>query len=537
MKLIGIRFVGSLLLVLMVGLHVPFVQAQPPQRGGNLVIGLKESFITLDPANHRSRVAETVIRNAFDGLVARHFARDEQGEIVADRIVPQIATSWEWLNPTEIVFKIRPGIQFHHGNPLTAEDVVFTFNRLITPGALCPDQPGQSSPRKGLLGPLTQVEALDDFTVKITLSEPLPIFVNLLQHQQIVPKSYLEQVGCAGFVQQPMGTGPFKVVKIQSDQVVMERFDSYYGGSPDIPPVGPAFLDRVIFQVIPESSTRVAALQAGQVHYIQELPRSLIHIIASDPNLRVTTAKGTRSFMVELNVNKDPFKNRLVRWAVNYAVDMRLVVDTIFAGQGTVFAGPLFPFETNVRPDLPVYERDGKRAKALLGAAGFSEGFPVILDTAGGDKEWCEAVATQLRDIGLEASVKVSDRAVLLPQLRAGERQMFCNSWGSSLLDPIGYFDAKLFSPAETGSGRGNFSGFSDPEIDTLITQAAKELDPERRKMLYWMAQTKVWFEAPWIFGFTVNEVEATSVRVQNLAASPDGRINLHDVWCLEGRC
>jgi peptide/nickel transport system substrate-binding protein len=241
--------------------------------------------------------------------------------------------------------------------------------------------------------------------------------------------------------------------------------------------------------------------------------------------------------MVEMNVNKAPFNNRLVRWAINHAVDMQLVVDTIFAGKGAVFAGPFFPFETNSRPDLPVYERKVGRAKALLAAAGFPNGFSVILDAAGGDSEWCEAVATQLRDVGINASVKVSDRAVLLPQLRSGERQMFCNSWGSSLLDPIGYFDAKMFTPAETGLGRGNFSGFSDPEIDALIEKGATSLNAESRKMIYWVAQTKVWFEAPWIFGFTVDEVEATSARVRNLQASPDGRINLHDVWCVGGRC
>ena len=164
-----------------------------------IVVGLYQDAISLDPANHRNRTSETVIRNMFDGLVTR-------GPDM--KIVPQIAESWEWLDSTTCEFRIRKGITFHNGEALTAEDVEYTFIRIIKEGGM----DGESSPRKGLLGPLESVEMVDDYTVVFKLSEPWTVLLKMLPHQQIVPKDYLEEVGSEEFRKHPIGAGWHKPI-------------------------------------------------------------------------------------------------------------------------------------------------------------------------------------------------------------------------------------------------------------------------------------------------------------------------------------
>ena len=191
-----------------------------------LVVGLAQTILTLDPANHRDRVTETVIRNIYDGLVTR---------TPDGKVVPEIAESWENPEPTIWEFKIREGVKFHDGSTLTVEDVKFTFDRIIKENAM----EGETSPRQGLLGPLKEVEIVDEHC-PLYLEEPWPILLAMLPHQQIVSKAYVEEVG-SDIATRPMGTGPFKFVEGSIDErIVLERFEDYYGGSPDIPPVRPA---------------------------------------------------------------------------------------------------------------------------------------------------------------------------------------------------------------------------------------------------------------------------------------------------------
>ena len=220
---------------------------EEPQEGNTLVIGLASEVLSLDPADYRDRTTETVIRNMFDGLVTR----TPYGWVVLE--VAEMAiliddTTWE--------FVLKQGITFHNGEALTAEDVKFTFDRIISENGIDYPEP-HTSPRKGLISPLESVEIVDDYTVRFHFSDPWPVAMQMLVHQQIVPKDYFEKVGNEGFIKAPVGCGPFKFVEGSLDnQIVMERFDDYHGGALALPPVGPARVDRLIFKVIPDASTR-----------------------------------------------------------------------------------------------------------------------------------------------------------------------------------------------------------------------------------------------------------------------------------------
>jgi peptide/nickel transport system substrate-binding protein len=328
--------------------------------GDTIVVGMNvNAFVTLDPAMHRDRDTETVIRNMFDGLVTRTNGSD---------VVPELAESWEQTDPATYVFTLHSGVKFHNGDDFSADDVVFTFERVLKEGGVS----GQSSPRKGLLGPLEKVEKVGDREVKFTLSNPFPPFLQALVHFQIVPAGYVQSVGDAAFAEKPIGTGPFKFVKGKLDsEVVMERFDGYYGGSPKLPPVGPAQVSKVVFRTMPEPSTRVAALLAGEVTIIQAIPADLVERLQKSDRIQLKTAEGTRSYQIELNNKKPPFDDPRVRQALNMAVNWDKILENIYLGFATRLPTCFLPSGFGYDPDLKPYPFDPEKARALLKEAGY----------------------------------------------------------------------------------------------------------------------------------------------------------------------
>ncbi|WP_324717338.1 ABC transporter substrate-binding protein [Carboxydochorda subterranea] len=329
------------------------------QGGTTLVVGLRADRIqSFDPADHRDRDTETVLRNMFDGLVTR----TPDGEVV-----PEIAESWQQPHATTYVFKLRRGVRFHNGDPLTAEDVVFTFERILSPKGL----DGRPSPRLGLLGPLSKVEKVDDYTVKMTLKNPSPVFLQLLVHTQIVPHKYMEQVGLAGFVRHPVGAGPFKFVRGRLDgDIVLERFDGYYGGSPQLPPVGPARIRRIVFRMMPEPGSRIAALLAGEAHIIQEVPPDAVDRLERARGVQVKVAPGTRLYEIELN--NDRLKDPRVRRALNYAVDWDEILEALYRGYAHRVATAMLPSGFGYDERLKPYPYDPDKARQLLQEAGYA---------------------------------------------------------------------------------------------------------------------------------------------------------------------
>ena len=502
-----------------------------------LIVALSAAPDTLDPADHRSRLSETVIRDMFDGLVTRDNISGVHNEL---------AESLTWQDDKTLEVQLRQGVMFHDGTEMTADDVVFTFNRIIEEDAI--EYPeAHTSPRKGLIAPLVSIEKTGDYSVVMNFSGPWPPALQLLVHQQIVPKAYLEQVGTQGFIDNPIGTGPFKFVSAQPGftEVVMERFDDYYGGAPDLTPVGPACVETAVFRVIPEASTRVAALLAGEVDIIQAVPAELISTLEQTPGIQVKTVPGTQPKWVELNVNSPPFDDVRVRQALNYAVDKDLIIEAIYGGKAVALPGSLSPFNNYVNKSLEPYEYSMDTALALLAEAGYTDSngdglldkngqtFSFTLDTLEEHRALAEAVADQFRAIGIDASVRFWEYSVVSPQLLAGERLAYLDDWGDSAFDPVGHFEAKWHGHVEGAAyGRGNFSGYNNERVNELIVQGETTADTEERQELYDEAQQIIYDEAPAVFLILPEEAEAASVRVQNWGPAADSRVNLHDV-CL----
>jgi peptide/nickel transport system substrate-binding protein len=510
----------------------------PPARDV-ILVALSAAPTSLDPADHRSRQSETVIRNMFDGLVTRD---------TRSGVHLELAESMEWLDDTTLEVKLRQGVKFHDGVEMTADDVVFTFERIIGENMIEYPEP-HSSPRKGLIAPLESIEKVDDYTAKMHFSGAWPPAMQMIVHQQIVPKHYLEEVGTEGFVAHPIGTGPFKFVSAKGlDEIVMERFDDYWGGAPDLEPVGPACVKQAVFMVIPEASTRVAALLAGEVDIIQAVPAELVDTLDQTPGVSVKGAPSTQPKWMEMNVSQPPFDDVLVRQALNYAVDKDLLIEALYGGRAVALPGPLSPYNNLVNKDLEPYPYDPDKAVELLAEAGWTDSdgdgtldkdgqpFAFTIDTTGEQfRTLTEAVADQLRAIGIDAGIRLWDYSVLQPMLLAGERMAFLEDWGDSAFDPVGHFEAKWhsYNPDVATYGRGNFSTYRNERVDELIKLGETTGDPAERQAIYDEAQDIIYEEAPAIFLVLPEEAEASRADILNWEPASDQRINLHDV-CIE---
>ncbi len=513
------------------------VEPTPVPGRQTIIVGLTGAPTSLDPADHRSRQSETVIRNMFDGLVTRD---------TRSGVHLELAEEMNWVDDQTLEVKLRQGVKFHDGVEMTADDVVFTFNRIIQEDAIEFPEP-HTSPRKGLIAPLASIEKTDDYGVVMHFSGPWPPAMQMLVHQQIVPKHYIEEVGTKGFVEKPIGTGPFKFVSAKPglEEVVMERFDDFWGGAPDLEPVGTACVERAIFRVIPEASTRVAALLAGEVDIIQAVPPELLDTLDQTPGVQVKTAPSTQPKWMEMNPNAPPFDDVRVRQAMNYAVDTQLIIDEIYGGRAAALPGPLSPFNSFANEDLEPYPYDPDKALALLEEAGWAdsdgdgvldkdgEPFAFTIDTIEAWRPLAEAVAAQFRALGIDAGVRFWEYSVVKPKLLAGERTAYLDDWGDSAFDPVGHFEAKWHGRVEGSPyGRGNFSTYNNERVNELIKMGETTPDPAKRQEIYDEAQEIVYEEAPAVFLLLPEEAEAASERIENWEPASDSRINLHDV-CL----
>ena len=478
----------------------------------SITIALDRNITTLDPAMHRSRTTEAVIRNIFDGLVTR----DQDM-----KVVPELAESWRTIDEHNWEFKLREGVKFHNGSPLTSEDVKFTIDRIITPTAVG----GESSPRKGLLGDVDAADIVDEHTVVLHTAKPFPALPAMLTFHEIVPKDYILKVGDRHFATNPVGTGPFEFkLWRRGERVLLERFEDYYGGALDVPPVGEAKLQSIRFRPVPESTSRISALLAGEVQLIEKVPPHSVKTVRT-ATTDVKTAESTRTHYLGLNVIKGPFADIRARQAVSHAVNFKAIVDKVLSGYATVLAGPLVPAALGFDAQLQPVEHDPQRAKQLLRRANFPMDMLIEIDAEDSDKEIAQVLADQLRAVGLKARARVWNWDLLQPQLIKHKRTAFLTHWGNASLDPIG-----ILEPVFSSGGRGNYTGFADPEVDDALARARSTFDKADRERAYIQVQRIIHRQLPGVFGLARNEIYGVSKRVHNWEPKPDGMLNMHDV-------
>ncbi len=414
---------------------------------------------TMDPHMHSETPTTNVLIHIFDRL----FMRDENMELI-----PHLAEEAEALDDLVWEITLKDGITFHNGEEFNADSVKFSIDRII--------EPGSKSPMVSSLNTIEMVEVVDDTTVRITTKVPDPILPSRLT-QLIVPKEYILEQGEEHFAENPVGTGPYRFVSWTRDsEVVLEANEQYWLGAPSI--------ETVIFRAVPENSVRIAELQTGGVDLIVNVPPHQIGTIEETGHSEVRTTPSGRIIFIQLVADQggkvgDP----RVRQALNHAVDVPTLIDSILDGYGYPSTQPLTPLDFGFHPEVEGFEYNPEKARELLNDAGYPEGISIKLDTPVGrymmDKEISEAIVGQMEEAGIEAELVINEWGVHIEKLL--EKHMehaFFIGWGTQLFDA----DSTLFPQMRTGE---RLTYYSNEDLDELLDEARAEMDLERREALY----------------------------------------------------
>ena len=328
-------------------------QAFGAEAESKVVMGYGLSLVQLDPHKNENTVHESVLRNMYECLVA--FSTDLK------RLDPQLATEWKRIDNKTMQFKLRQNVKFHNGEDFDAEAVKFSIHRMLDPKT--------GAPLLSTYGQIDRVDVVDKYTVNVVTKSPDPVILPRLAgfHTIIVPPKYFSTASKEELATKPIGTGPYKFVSWAKDQdFVMEANPAYWGGAPKI--------KRVIVRGIPETSTRVSALLAGDVDIIPAVPPDDIDRINRSGKARIVTLRGNRIVFFALDCRSKPFDNKLVRQAINYGTNMDNIIKTVLKGNGTRVATLLNPWYAGYEDEVKPFPYDPEKAKALLAQAGYPRG-------------------------------------------------------------------------------------------------------------------------------------------------------------------
>jgi peptide/nickel transport system substrate-binding protein len=470
------------LVVLVAMLSALPAAAQPARAKDTLVVALVSHAPTLDPHMHFERVGILVNVNMFDSLLHKNARLEYE---------PSLATSWKSVSDTVWEFKLRAGVRFHNGEPLTAEDVQYSFARVL--------DPAKKSPQVGNIRAVKEVRIVDPETIQIVTDQPFPLLLERLVFFPIVPKKHVEKVGDQAFgTTAPVGTGPWRFVEWKRDQHIrLEAFDGHWRGKP-------AFKHLVI-RAIPEVATQIAELKTGGVDLIRNVSADLVAELKSHPQTSVSSAPILRVHYVHLDARQAPFDKKAVRQAANYAIDKEAVIQKMMGGLGRQVATVVQPAAFGHDPEVAPYPYDPKKAKDLLAQAGYPNGVDITLHSAFVEfRPVFEAIAQMLSDVGLRANPRMWDPGPAWNKFFQGEGKAthgYYGSWGNySVFDA----DAVLHPLYHTEPGGWIGKWYIRVEgLDGLIDQARSTVDQPRRKRLYGQIQRMIREEAPSIFLFT----------------------------------
>ncbi len=385
------RLAAVVLPILALGaIAVPLSVAQSPAR---VVIEQGTDIESLDPLFTQARFSDNILLTMFETLVTR----DSQMHYH-----PRLAESWTIVSPTVWQFNLRKNVRFHDGEPFTAQAVKYTIGRLYDPAIKAP------SFLKGFVT-FDRVEIVDDNTVRIVTKEPAPLMLEWLVYFYMMAPNYYSGLTPAQAAVRPVGTGPYVFKEwVHDDHITVNLNPNYWGPKPRI--------ETLVFRPVPEAGTRIADLLSGGADVIVNVPPDQVSRINNSPVAAVKTVEGGRDIFIGIRTDRPAFRDRRVRQAMNYAVDVDTILNSLFSGRGRRMATLVNAFaDPNVKP----YPYDPNKAKALLAEAGWkldngvfvSDGKPVsvTLDTPVGryirDKELAEAVASYLQNIGVQVKV------------------------------------------------------------------------------------------------------------------------------------
>jgi len=448
-----------------------------------VAVGIDVDAGTLDPRLARDTAAYRAVNLIYDGLV------ELTGEL---QPVPGLAESWENPEPTVWTFKLRSGVKFHDGEPLTAEDVVFTYETILDPAF--------NAQYRTLFTPIESIEAVDDTTVKFTLSEPYAPLLSYLD-MGIVPKHLVERGADIGM--NPVGTGPMKMKSwTRGSEIVLEANQDYWGGKPRV--------ETLRFVIIANATARAQAFEAGNLDVIQA-PLEPQDVVRLNEDERFGRSLGAGITLTYFHINtKDPLlSDPRVRNAIGHLIDYDTILSEIYSGVDAKATSVLLPSFWAYTDAIRQPEFDPEAAVAKLNELGWTDTngdgildkdgqkFHLVLSTHSEDSarvQTVEYLQAVFESVGIETELRVTDWPTFSTNyVHKGEHQISLLGW-LNIVDP----DRLLFAQLRTG-GSSNWGGYSSPEVDRHLDLGRSLSDRTERAEAYQNAAEIIAEELPYI--------------------------------------
>ncbi len=432
----------------------------------------------------------------------------------AIQAVPDLAESWE-SNPelTQWTFKLRSGVLWHDGTPLTSADVKFTFETLLNPEV--------NASARGVISSIDTIEAVDDLTVRFNLKTafaPLPVMLGY--NQCIVPKHLIEGQNLnqpAAFLAAPVGTGPFRVKELSAGNYLeVSRNDAYFGG--------PALLDGIIFKTITDGNARAAQIRSGEID-LTVIDPAQVDSMAGASNLVLRQEPQVNYYFLAVNHSIPKLQDPRVRQALSHVLDKNAIVASILAGAGQVATGPIHPFLGDYyNPNVQTYAYDPDAAAQLLTDAGWTKGDDGILVNAAGERftllingpkgypvleQVLVYAQSEFQQLGIEVTLDIPEWTVHLEQYHDLKYDLLVQWW---VTPP----DPDLYDHYYSTSSS-NWWAYNNPELDPLLIEARSQADHAARVELVHQIQTMVALDLPVLYLYHVQEIQALSSRTQGL--------------------
>ncbi|WP_019242926.1 MULTISPECIES: ABC transporter substrate-binding protein [Bacillus] len=479
--------------------------------GGTVVFARGGDSTSLDPASTTEGEAFRVTKNIFETLI--EFGASDTS------LQPGLATEWE-ASPDGLkyTFKLREGVKFHDGTDFNADAVVFNFNRWKKggEGTTFDYYISQFGDR------ITEVKAVDPTTVEFTLNTPLAPFLKNIAMSPFAISSpaSIEKYGDK-INENPVGTGPFKFKEWKrNEKITLVKNEDYWKeGLPK--------LDSVIYTVIPENSARLNALTTGEADIIEGVNFSDLPTIEGNKDLQIFKRPSFNVAYLGLTNTRGPLKDKLVRQALNYAVDKKALIDGFYSGAAEPAINPMPPVVSGYNSEVKDYEYNPEKAKELLKQAGYADGFeielwamPVARPYMPDGRKVAEAIQADFKKVGVKAKIVTYEWATYLDKAAKGEADTFLLGWTGDNGDPDNFLYVLL---DQDSIGSNNYTYYKNEKVHELLTKAQVTVDEKEREKLYNEAQVIIKDDAPWIPLVHSEPLLAGSAKVKNFIAHPTG--------------
>jgi len=437
----------------------------------DITIGLKGGVFGYYPnITNYETTTMSMNSNIYEGLVSF------DGEY---SITPNLAEGWE--NPDDHTwrFHLRHGVTFHSGDAFDAHDVKFSIDHLLED----PDNVLYES-----VNNIERVEVVDNDTVDIITEEPTPILLNKLVDTYIISKE-THTVKKGG---QPChcGTGPYILDENETkeDAIVLKRYDDYWQGTPP--------LKEVTFKVISDDDERAEALKRGDIDLAEHLPVDKREELERTEGIEVLAAPSTRVIFLGFDFREEdsyaypdgdnPTADVKVRKAIYHAIDEKAIIEEVMGGAAEPASQFLPPHIFGYNPDIERLPYNQSKARELLNEAGYPEGFDIEFDCPTdryvNDKEICEAIAEDLSEVGVNATLNAQPKKEFFPKVLARNTSFHLLGWAADTADGAEIFDYMLTTAGtQPGKGSVNLGYYSNPLVDEMGRRSSTTLDPEKR--------------------------------------------------------